>query len=215
MISALSACECDRYLKRIFKFICPHICTKYCTKGIEDMTTTLKLSQFAIKLKSMKQFAVFFLLICFLFSCKEKVTYQMQIMIRNETDSIMSVKLFPKSEFILRDLYDYSEIGDGYRKSDFQISKGDETEIYISVDLNKKPYVLASQIFDSIYSVANGNRQMEIKFTPDKVVGYSDNLYNKNSEWIFEVRNFDLQTQFKSNPVESNDYIFVISQDKF
>lgn len=90
--------------------------------------------------------------------------------------------------------------------------KGDEAEIYVSGDLKKEPYILASEIFDSIHIVAIGNKQTEIKFSPDKVVGYPENLYDENSAWLFEVRNFDLQTQFKSNPVESHDYIFVISQ---
>ena len=136
----------------------------------------------------------------------------MQIKLKNETDSIMSVKLFPKNEYMMLDLYDYSEIGGGYRDTDIQIQKGDEAEIYISCDLKKEPYILTSEVFDSIHIGPIGKKQTEIKFSPGKVIDYPENLYDENSEWIFEVRNFDLQTQFKSNPVESYDYIFVISQ---
>lgn len=161
----------------------------------------------------MKKFGTILLLLFFWVSCKDETTYQMQILIKNETNNILTIKLFPKSKYMSGGLYDFSEIGGGSRKTEFQLGIDSEIELYISGDLNKKPNSLATEVFDSIYVVPSGVNKTEIKFTPDTVIGYSENLYDDNSSWIYELRKFNLQTSLKRKPVESHDYIFTISED--
>ena len=163
----------------------------------------------------MKRFGLILLILSLLASCKDETTYQMQISIRNETSSLLTIKLFPQGDYIYGDLYDFSGIGGGYRETEFQLEIDSEMELYISGDLNKKPNDLTAEIFDSIHVIPSNENKTEIVFTPDTVIGYSENLYDNSSLWIYELRNFDLPTNFQRNPVESHDYIFTISDDKY
>jgi hypothetical protein len=161
----------------------------------------------------MKRFGLILLIMSLLASCKDETTYQMQILIKNETSSLLTIKLFPRN-YISGDLYDFSGIGGGYRETEFQLGIDSEMELYISGDLNKKPNDLTAEIFDSIRVIPSNENKTEIVFTPDTVIGYSENLYDNRSLWIYKLRNFDLPTNFQRNPVESHDYIFTISDDK-
>ena len=163
----------------------------------------------------MKRFGTILLLLSLLVSCKDETTYQMQILIKNETNRMLTIKLFPKSGYMSGGLYDFSEIGGGSRKTEFQLDIDSEIELFESGDLSKKPNSLATEVFDSIYVIPSNENKTEIKFTPDTVIGYSENLYDDNSLWIYELRKFNLQTSFQRNPVESHDYIFTISEDKY
>lgn len=163
----------------------------------------------------MKRFVTILLLLSLLVSCKDETTYQMQILFKNETNSVLTINLFPKSKYMSVGLYDFSEIGGGSRKTEFQLGIDSEIELYISGDLSKKPNSLATEVFDSIYVIPSNENKTEIKFTPDTVIGYSENLYDDNSSWIYELRKFNLQASLKRNPVESHDYIFTISEDKY
>ena len=162
----------------------------------------------------MKRFALILLILSLLTSC-EKTTYQMRILIRNNTADILTVKLFPKSKYMSGRLYDFSDIGGGYRDTEFQLGIESEIELFISGDLNKQPYSLTAEIFDSIFVISSNENLSEIKFSPDRVIGYSENLYDNSSLWIYELRNYNLPTNFKKNPVEYHDYIFAIDEDKY
>ena len=129
--------------------------------------------------------------------------------IKNETTTELNVKVFPKSEYRLRDLYDYG-IGGGYRETEFQISPTDEIQLFSTEDLKIEPNTLTAQVFDSIHiNSADGN--IKIKFSSGTVTGYPDNLYNDPSKWSYEIRQYNERTQFKRNPIESHDYIFTIT----
>lgn len=54
-------------------------------------------------------------------SCKEKTSYRMQLLIENKTDNKISVKLFPKSEYLHNDLYDFSDFGSEYNETEHNI----------------------------------------------------------------------------------------------
>jgi hypothetical protein len=162
----------------------------------------------------MRKLVLVILIIIVGISCKEKTTYQLQILIKNKTNNPLTVKLFPKIEYRSGDLYDFSKIGGGHRNTEFQIESNLEMEIYITNNLTVEPYHLARQVFDSIHISTFNETLHEIKFSTLQVRGYSENLFSENSNWTFELRNFDLPTNFQRNPVESYDYIFEISQDK-
>jgi len=163
----------------------------------------------------MRQLIIYSLLIGLFFSCKEKTNYQLRILIKNETDTNLKLSLLPKVEYLNGGLYDFSEIVGGYRNTTFEVTPGLEQELYITSDLKILPNSLAAKIFNSIQiSPSNGN-ETELIFSPDTVIGYTENLYNVTSDWIYEIRNFDLQTNISRNSVESHDYIFVISQSNY
>ena len=143
----------------------------------------------------------------------------MQIRLKNETDSKQTVQLFPKSEYLMenrKDLYMYSDLGNGdYGDKYFDIESGESKSMFTTIDLNQKPYDLALKVFDSIYVFPSNKSKTIIKFYPDAVIGYSENLFDEHSIWIFKVRNYDEPTNFNRNPGESHKYSFVISTDKY
>jgi hypothetical protein len=87
--------------------------------------------------------------------------------------------------------------------------------MFVTTNIELEPYDLVLKIFDSIYVIPSSEGKAIIKFYPDIVVGYTENLFNRNSVWNYKKRNFDEPTNFDQNPVESYEYTFVISADKY
>ena len=161
----------------------------------------------------MRSLGIVLVLISLFVSCEEDTSYQMRILIKNETNSPLIVSVFPKSEYMSGHLYDFG-IGNGYRHTEFELDIDSELELFTTNDFKKKPGNMATQVFDSIRVKPFHGIKTEIKFSPDTVIGYAENLYQDDSVWKYEVRNFDQQTMFKRNPIESHDYIFTISENK-
>lgn len=145
-------------------------------------------------------------------SCKKDTTYQLQILIKNNTGNKLKVTLYPRSKYMYGDLYDFCDFGGGYADTTFDIDSNDQKSLYISSNLDQKPYDLTSEIFDSIYIKPYDNAIGIMKFSNVTVIGYSDNLFRDNSIWIYEKRNYDENTNFSTHPIESHDYIFEISR---
>jgi hypothetical protein len=152
-------------------------------------------------------------------SCEEEKSYRMQILIRNETNSKQTIQLFPKSNYLKDDrddLYMYSDLSNGdFGDKDYNIEEGESNSIFISSDYKLEPHELALKVFDSIFIIPFNENKTMMKFYPDSVSGYSENLFNENSIWLYELRNYDEPDNFKQHPVESHDYSFVISTDKY
>lgn len=145
-------------------------------------------------------------------SCKKETTYQLQILVKNNTASKLKVTLFPKSKYMYGDLYDFCDFGGGYADTTFDIDSNSQKSIYISNNLDQKPYDLVTKITDSIYIKPYDKGTGIMKFSKDTVIGYSDNLFSDNSIWIYEKKNSYEKTNFSTHPIESHDYIFEISQ---
>jgi hypothetical protein len=160
----------------------------------------------------MRQIALCISLMLLFISCKKDTTYQLSILIKNVSDNDIAITLYPKSEFMSGDLYDYCSFGSGYRDTTIKIAFNEEAELYISDNLQLKPYELAKQVFDSIHIKVLNEHETIIKFAQDTVINYPNNLFDKNSYWIYEKRDFDLPTSFSTHYVVSNDYFFEISQ---
>jgi hypothetical protein len=160
----------------------------------------------------MRQIALYISLMLLFISCKKDTTYQLSILIKNVSDNDIFITLYPKSEFMSGDLYDYCSFGGGYRDTTIEIGSNEEAELYISDNLQIKPYELAKQVFDSIHIKVLNEHATIIKFTQDTVINYPNNLFDNNSYWIYEKRDFDLPTNFSTHYVVSNDYFFEISQ---
>jgi hypothetical protein len=54
----------------------------------------------------------------------------------------------------------------------------------------------------------------ELRFSPDTVIGYTENLYRSIGLWSFFVRNMDVSSSV-NRTIVSHDYIFSVSTDKF
>lgn len=166
----------------------------------------------------MRHLIILVLMIVFV-SCKEETNYLMQIKIKNETGSMQTVQLFPKSDYLIDNmdgLYMYSDPGNrDYGDKNFDIDQDKSKSIFMTSHINQEPYNLALKIFDSIYIISSNKDKTIMKFYPDTVIGYIENLFDKNSIWSFEKRNYDEPTNFKRNPSESYEYTFVISDKKY
>ncbi|HET6558671.1 MAG TPA: hypothetical protein VFG54_15230 [Prolixibacteraceae bacterium] len=160
----------------------------------------------------MKNLLIVMIALMLMASCKKDTTYQMQILIKNNTDNTLKVTLFPRTKYMDGNLYDSSDIGGGYAQTTFDIESNSQEGLYISGNLNQKPYNLAKEVFDSIRIISDQNETGMMRFSNDQAVGYPDNLFSDQSTWDFEKRNVNLHTQFSAHPVESHDYTFVISQ---
>jgi hypothetical protein len=158
----------------------------------------------------MKKIALL-ILMCFLLSACESSYDQVTILLKNNNDKAMQVTLYPKKEFIQGSLYKFSSIGSGYRETTFSIEPGMEQDLYTTDDLDIKPYVLVSLVFDSIHIGLTDLNNPEIKFSSDRVIGYSENLYSENSSWIYEKLDYDEPAMFHRTTIHSSNYTYIIS----
>ena len=162
----------------------------------------------------MKKLIIIVLLLGLFTSCHDKKRYEMSIIIKNKTNSTINVRLFPKNNYLYKaykGLYSFSDLASGYRDTYFQINTERFQNIYITGNISMKPSELLTQVFDSIEIVIAANNY-KIEFSPDTVIGYKINPYKSDSSWIYEINNYDMPIQRRRNPVESHDYIFVISK---
>src|SRR5665647_2207743 len=138
----------------------------------------------------MRKLISLLLLICLFCSCKEKNSHQLQILLKNDVGSKITVTLYPKDEFMAGYYYDFC----------------------ITDDLGIEPYALSGHVFDSIHIRFNNKFEPGIKFSPLEVTGYPENLFSQNSNWTYKKRNYiDNLTQYEITPTESDDYTFKIT----
>jgi hypothetical protein len=144
-------------------------------------------------------------------SCQDKYTdSQLRILIRNETDSLMTVKLYPKSKYVRFGKYTFSDMHSRYKDTTFVADSRLGSELYVTDDISIEPHLLAVKIFDSInISLSSGKTLM--RFSPQRVINYSYNLFSDKSVWVFEKNKFEVVKMWRNNFIESDDYIFIIS----
>jgi hypothetical protein len=162
----------------------------------------------------MKKFLTLIALISVcMFSCKEDVREELQILIKNEAnDAVFRVSLFPKDD--LTGVYAASDIGGVRLENEFDLPYNTERRLFYSGDIQIEPYALFSKIFDSVHISAVNSDVVIIKFTHDTVIGYSENLFTKNTAWNYEIREYNQQTATKKGPVKAHCYRFSILKDK-
>lgn len=143
-------------------------------------------------------------------SCQEKhADNQLRILIRNETDSLMTVVLYPKPEKLTIGRYIYSDINQIFKDTTFIPDERLGTELYITKNINMEPHLLAASIFDSI--IVRMNSGKVLRFSPGGAVNYSRNLFTDKSAWIYERNRFELVKMWRDKYLESDDYFFVIN----
>lgn len=154
-----------------------------------------------------------FLLICLFGSCREENPRQLQILIKNELGSKIKVTVYPKDEFLAGYYYDFCSFISGYKNTAFDIDPQEEEILYITDDLGAEPYELSTLVFDSIHITLNNKFEPGIKFSPEEVIGYPENLFSQNSNWTYKKRNYiDNPAQYEITPTEFDDYTFSITE---
>ena len=100
----------------------------------------------------MKQALSTLILVLFVSSCKKGYTeYQMRILIKNSTDSSMTVQVFPKEKYIQYDKYFYSDTHTKNKDTTFIPDRKLGTELFSTDPLNMDPNILMSRVFDSMH----------------------------------------------------------------
>ena len=144
-------------------------------------------------------------------SCQEKhADNQLRILIRNGTDSLMTVKLYPKEEIMKAGRYLFSDINLVYKDTSFNPIARLGSELYITKDLSAEPHLLAAKIFDSIMVSLTSGKTV-FRFSPQTAVNYPRNPFTDKSAWVYEHNRFERVRMWRNNYLESDDYIFVIT----
>jgi hypothetical protein len=156
----------------------------------------------------------------FLAACKKNVPERLQILIQNRTDSLIHVRLYPNEKFI-RPGYGFIDNdfgGSGSRDTRYLLYPNDGNRIgwnetiYNTGDLNIEPYTLATKVFDSIYiSFLTDKDSVAMIFTHDTVIGYSENIFSKNSTWDLKIVKLH---RSDGGPAILYRHAFLISKDK-
>jgi len=156
---------------------------------------------------------------CCCISCEPPVSEELHILIQNRTNSPINISLYPNDKYLTPlDGFVATDVGGGGRDTEFTLSpnEGDRIEwseiIFITRDLNIKPYTLAAKVFDSIH-IGTANTDKVIKFTRENVIGYSENIFSDNSTWDFIIGGYD-RSDFKVRMVKAYQYRFLILEDK-
>jgi hypothetical protein len=183
-----------------------------------------------IKLRTMNRVILACIIICagifFFTACKrcggtdtEIVQESLQVLIMNRMDSRIHVRLYPRNDD--NGFYHISDMGGGYNlneltllpNSDSLYYRWDEV-VFVTGNMNIEPYTLMSNVFDSIHISLTDKDSTIIRFTPENVTRYSENIFSENSTWKFRIIEYNLPTMCGLNPRKAYCYTFVISKDK-
>jgi len=159
----------------------------------------------------MRKLIILFPLLVLITSCQDKYTdNQLRLLIRNGTDSLMTVKLYPKEDIMKAGRYLFSDINLVYKDTSFNPVARLGSELYITSDLSVEPHLLAGKIFDSI-RVSLSSGKTVFRFSPKMAVNYPRNLFTDRSAWVYEHNEFERVKMWRDNFIESDDYTFVIT----
>ena len=158
----------------------------------------------------MRKLIILCLALLLVTSCKKHADNQLRILIRNGTDSLLTVKLYPKIDNMKIGRYIYSDIHIVYRDTTFVPFARLGSELYVTQDISIEPHLLAAKIFDSI-NISLSSGKILMRFSPQRVVNYSKNLFTDKSAWVYEKNQYELIKMWRDNYIESDDYIFIIT----
>jgi hypothetical protein len=157
----------------------------------------------------MKQLIISLIVLLSMTSCEKGYTiYQMRILIKNGTEGTMTVKLFPKKEYLRYGKYSYSDMHTKYNDTTFVADMKLGTEIFSTDTVEMEPHILAKRVFDSVtIKLASGKH---LRFSPQGSVNYSKNLFSEKEAWTYQRNIMEHIRMWRENGVQSEDYIFII-----
>ena len=152
-----------------------------------------------------------YILMCLpLAGCNSKVRHQSQLLIKNELGVPIEVTIHPKAFLLSLGGYKSSPSEVGTFSKQFTLSEKREREIYYDTKFGIEPAELATSVFDSITIVA-GNAVLRLR--PGRTTGYKFGPFESDENWVLEKVEFDAPTQWKRNPVKSENFYFVIKEE--
>ena len=160
-----------------------------------------------------KYFLILLGLLFFIVCCKKEQTYETRIGITNATDSVLQVRVFPKSQFLKGDLYQAYSNSSGYSYVNFSINENESTTIYTTTLTGIKPQKLLASIFDSLIIQINKDSTTIIRFTPTNAIRYRINMYSDSSNWLFNSFETSYPTMTKGNLVAVDNYLFELNKN--
>lgn len=159
----------------------------------------------------MRKLIILCMILLLIISCQEKHAYnQLRILIRNGTDSLMTVRLYPKEGIMKGGKYLYTDINSLYKDTTFNPIERLGSELYVSDDIGIEPQILAAKIFDSL-TVSLSSGKKVFRFSPKSAVNYPRNLFTDRSAWTYEHNRFERVKMWRNTYLESDDYIFIIT----
>ncbi|GHB64557.1 hypothetical protein [Persicitalea jodogahamensis] len=142
--------------------------------------------------------------------CNSKVRYQSQLLLKNELDVPIEVTIHPKPSLLFLGGYKSSPSEGGTFSQKFTLLDNGERAIYYDTKLGIEPAKLASSVFDSI-TVVVGDTVLRLRL--EQTANYTLSPFESNENWTFAKVEFDAATQFKRNPVQSDNFYFVIKEE--
>jgi hypothetical protein len=157
----------------------------------------------------MRYLIISLIVLLYLTSCEKGYTiYQMRILIKNGTESTMTVKLYPKNKYLKYGMYSYSDMHTKYKDTTFVPDKKLGTEIFSTDTVEMEPHILAKRVFDSItIKLASGKL---LRFSQQGAINYSKNMFSEKEAWAYQRNIMEHVRMWRENGVESEDYIFII-----
>jgi hypothetical protein len=167
----------------------------------------------------MKPYIVYVLLALLCPSC-DKTIEVMRIIVENDTGKSITIKLFPKSEYLNKsgDSYSFSALGGGHNPTTFELEidsmEPRVKDLYSTDDLNVSATELAYQVFDSIQIIFKNDQQSTIVFTHEGAKGYARNLFTEDSAWSYELDVHSAPAGLSRIYIfEEHDYTFTFKEE--
>lgn len=170
-------------------------------------------------MSKLNAFIIFFLTMLCL-SCNKEIELT-HIVLKNESGTILSVQLFPKSAYLREssDFYRWSYNNAGSSETAYELGFDTLNSVtwdllYLSNDLSIAPCDLLAEVFDSIHVlVPTESDSLLLRFTPSEVSGYSKNMFTDVSGWKYELNYYDYPTQITNTRETAHEYFFIIREE--
>jgi hypothetical protein len=155
-------------------------------------------------------------------ACGEDTNYYFEIGINNKTEYKLIVEVFPREEYLNNNLYN-SSTGGRYSLIEFTLENTEyETiygahykSLYTTRKLNNTPTALTQKIFDSIMITVNigVDSTIMMKFREKGSINYKTNMYESDTNWVYEKIEGEHPDNFNRNPYIEHRYTFNIKTD--
>ena len=149
------------------------------------------------------------LLLMFLSNCCDKnESYLSRINLQNQSLDTVYIQLDCFDKYEHNDLYIFTEQRSGYRSKDIKLAPAERIDIFISIDYQIEPVLLAKNIFESV-SVQIGKEGVITTYLHNDHEN-KRNLFSEQAAWEAEQNTESYPMQFCSDVAHFKDYIFNI-----
>ena len=158
-----------------------------------------------------------------LVSCKKDCSdkqYFTNIALANNTGYDIDVRLFPKKEFLISDVfYTSGDIGGGGLHKEFTMDYevismySFKYVLYTTDDTTWMPNDLLTHVFDSIYLKVSDSTNTEIIILPDTAINLLANPFQDQSVWSYKLLDSSTPNNDCENESETHSFRFYIEKE--